>query len=253
MISFQIVSKYLPGGESLKRQKPGVTRGDLVLSEDDLPMELAGWNRTRFVPAPSPEELPDGQYWWVHQWQFQKDGTVAIVSFDQLGESQWHELTWCYRNLDWTIEERTAFVESENGGPYVLVRLRRNPDEYAILVFSVFFEDGSWASAPDVNLSLMNRANLEAPELLDRLQMKFDPLIVSSGSGTAHTRALQCQCLVSGSDRFSSSEADFIVKLHLESRQQLRQRWLQHSQSKKQLRSQAFPQSPAEIQIQASY
>jgi hypothetical protein len=92
-----------------RREKPGPTRGDLVLTEEALPAELAGWALTKFIPAPPVDQLPEGQYWWVHQWQYQKDGTNALVSFDQLGEDQWHELTYCYRILDWTIHRADSW------------------------------------------------------------------------------------------------------------------------------------------------
>jgi hypothetical protein len=231
MVLLQIVAKYLPGGDASKRQKPGVTRGDLVLEEDSLPSQLAGWRRMRFVAAPHPEELPEGQYWWVHRWDYARENFTAIVSFDQLGENQWHELTYCYRNQDWSIEDRTLFVESEKSAAYAVARLRRGSDEYAILVFSVFFEDGSWAAPPDVNLPLMNRANLRDPSLSDKVQMKFDPLIVFPDQNSGHTRALQCQCLVVGSTSFTQPAIDATVRLHLESRQRLRQHWLDHAQT----------------------
>ncbi len=217
------------GGKPEHRKKPGPARGDLILTEEALPAELAGWARTRFIPAPPVDELPEGQYWWVHQWQYKRDSETAIASFDQLGESQWHELTWCYRNLDWLIEDRTLFVEPESAAPYAVVRLRKGSGEHALLVFSVFFEDGSWAAPPDVNVALMNRGNLEDPSLLNKMQMKLDPLIVFGDQNAGHTRALQCQCFVAGSRRFSQTAIDAVVKLHLESRQKLRQRWLGHA------------------------
>ena len=214
------------------RAKPGPTRGDLVLTEDALPAELAGWTRTKFIPAPPVDELPEGQYWWVHQWQYQKDGATALVSFDQLGEDQWHELTYCYRILDWTIHSRTEY-EDNDGGAYIVAELRKDPNEVALLVFAVFFEDGTWSSPPVVDLTSLNQWK-QATGAIEKAIFRFatapipGPLFVSPTSG--HTRALQCQVLVSNhrSDTWADKEA--AVELHLQSRRHFRAQWLDSRQ-----------------------
>ncbi len=65
---------------------PGPQRGDIVLVEDDLAATIDGWSRRTFQAAEDVEELPEGQWWWVHQWIYQNpQGASAIVGFDQLG------------------------------------------------------------------------------------------------------------------------------------------------------------------------
>lgn len=251
-----------------RREKPGPTRGDLVLVEDDLPSKIAGWKRTGFTPAPLPEELPKGQYWWVHQWRYAtdktsadddltkwhdglrrdssvetterqsdeqnviyrtpNDKTAAIVSFDQLGGDQWHELTYCYRILDWTIHNRTEY-EDADGGAYIVAELRKEPNEVALLVFSVFFEDGTWATPPTVNLNNLNQWN-QATGVLDKATERIAPpqfqapRFTSPSSG--HTRALQSQVLVANADSNIESRLSAAIELHLESRQRFRSEWL---------------------------
>ncbi|MFN7683231.1 MAG: hypothetical protein ACK5TG_20370, partial [Planctomyces sp.] len=75
MIAFLAVAKSFNSQFTVSKI-PGPERGDLVLSEDSLPPELAGWKRTQFQPAEVPSDLPDGQFWWVHAWG-DSDGQVA--------------------------------------------------------------------------------------------------------------------------------------------------------------------------------
>lgn len=208
------------------RLRPGKERGDLVLDQHALPSEINGWHMQTFEPAPAPELLPPGQYWWVHQWAYQRDSQTAIVSFDQLGESQWHELTYCYRNQDWTIADRIAYADPEDGSPYIVARLEKNSGAKALLVFSVFFEDGSWATPPHVNLSHLNSKSLR-PGLNDRIHERFNPIIMFADDDSRHTRALQCQVLVSGGEPAEPAIVDAAVNLHLASRSQFRNNWLQ--------------------------
>ncbi len=85
-------------GESL-RTPPGELRGDIRLAKDDLPQEIDNWELVRFIPPDTKEHFRDGQWWWSHQWIYKKGDATAIVSLDQLGWNQWHELTACYAAL----------------------------------------------------------------------------------------------------------------------------------------------------------
>ena len=53
MMVSMIASRYiLPSGRV--GNLPGPARGDLVLQEQDLPAELAGWKKVQFIPAADP-------------------------------------------------------------------------------------------------------------------------------------------------------------------------------------------------------
>jgi hypothetical protein len=210
-----------------RREKPGPTRGDLVLTEEALPAELAGWTMTKFIPAPPVDELPEGQYWWVHQWQYQKDGMTALVSFDQLGEDQWHELTYCYRGLHWVIDERIVRIDEEPIAPFVVAVLSKGNGDRAVLVFSIFYEDGTWASPPDVNLLSLNR-NRQNHGVFGKTIDRFVAPITRSESQSGSTRALQCQVFAPSNSRaaLAISEIDRCIQLHLITRQQFLQHWL---------------------------
>ena len=222
------------------REKPGPTRGDLVLTEDALPTELAGWTRTRFIPAPPVDELPEGQYWWVHQWQYQKDGATALVSFDQLGEDRWHELTYCYRILDWVIDERSIQTNESSVGKYVVARMSKDDGQHGLLVFSVFFENGEWDLPPDFELSMVNTVALEnETKLIDRMVGRLQQPDVHPHAGSEATRpieagirrALQCQVLITTTEPITDSQVAATVDLHLQSRNHFRLCWLASSSS----------------------
>jgi hypothetical protein len=217
------------GGTPEHQKKPGPTRGDLVLTEDALPAGLAGWTRTRFIPAPPVDELPKGQYWWVHQWQYQKGGATAVVSLDQLGLEQWHELTYCYRVLEWTIDHRSIQSQEASEGKYVVARMSKDDGQQGLLVFSVFVEDGQWQLPPDVELSLVNTWT-EWEGVFGRLQGRVQQPEIPGGGAIARTsgtrRALQCQVFMTSPDPISDSRVASVIELHLRSRSDFRSHWL---------------------------
>ncbi len=225
LIALQIFAR----GSTNRREKPGPSRGDLVLTEDALPTELAGWTRTKFIPAPAVDELSEGQYWWVHQWQYQKDRTTALVSFDQLGEDRWHELTYCYRILDWVLDDRSIQTDESSAGKYVLARMSKEGGQHGLLVFSVFFENGEWDLPPDFELSLVNSFTQDQG-LIGRMARRFRPPEIPQGvparNETAIQRALQCQVFIATAKPISGSLVADTIELHLQSRNQFQSHWL---------------------------
>ena len=216
------------GGKPENRKKPGPGRGDVVLLQDDLPEQMQEWKRAEFRPAMAPDAIPDGIYWWVHQWTYRTHDLTAVVSFDQLGEDQWHELTYCYRNQNRTIEQREIYQDSDDGGQYVVATLKDSQQQLAVLVFSVFFEDGQWGQPPAVNISNLNVKNRN-PGIADRMQERVDPTISFENLSGSHDRALQCQVLVPCTQDNASETIDRAISLHLETRRCFRNCWLTHA------------------------
>ena len=137
-----VVQMFAKRSEPSKR--PGSDRGDWVLVQSNLPDEIDGWKLHSIKPAPEPDQLPLGECWWVHQWVYQKANAHALVTLDQLGESGWHELTYCYHGSGWQIDTRTKLYDAVFDGAHVLAELGQESGEQTILLFSVFFEDGTW-------------------------------------------------------------------------------------------------------------
>ena len=100
MMVSMIASRYiLPSGRV--GNLPGPARGDLVLQEQDLPAELAGWKKVQFIPAADPLAVANVESWWVHSWNFAKDGYSCLVTLDQAQWVAWHELSACYVANGW--------------------------------------------------------------------------------------------------------------------------------------------------------
>lgn len=215
-------------GKPVERLKPGPERNDLVLVDADVPDTVSNWQKRKFIPAPDPKSLPKGQYWWVHHWQFQNDGNSAIVSCDQLGETQWHELTFCYRNQGCQVTERTVLEGDKANEPFAVAKLQKDDGEDSLLVFSVFFEDGSWARPPEVNLPRLNQKTTMDYNAGDRLFQKFDPIAWFADPQTGHERAIQCQVLVSGPECHSEDAIKDAIALHLATRASFRTAWMKH-------------------------
>lgn len=205
-------------------QVPGIERGDIRLKREDLSSDCAGWKQVAFTPPEDADQLPDGQYWWVHQWMYTRDGQSAGVCFDQLGLNHWHELTHCYQGLGWTLIGRSVQKEESashgQAWEYVVADFKRETGEYATLVFSTFYEDGTpadalrigldhdWNEKPDLTTGFMNRltaSDLELPK---------------------HERALQCQVFSVHTNESKADAVHELTQLHLVSRQTFRDKWL---------------------------
>lgn len=211
------------------REKPGPTRGDVVLTEDALPSEIAGWTRTKFIPAPPVDELPDGQYWWVHQWQYQKDGVTALVSFDQLGKDRWHELSHCYRNLGYTILQRDVFESSTASYLYVVATMKDASDTRAILAFSEFIDDGTPISPPFVWLKKLN-SQQPVQGIWGRAVGRTEPYPYdnSTPENAQHRRVLQCQVLLTNLNDIDESKIKSAATLHTTTRDYFAKAWESH-------------------------
>jgi hypothetical protein len=218
------------GGKPESRKRPGPARGDVVLLQNDLPEQIQEWKRAEFRPAMPPDVIPDGIYWWVHQWTYRTNDLFAAVSFDQLGEDQWHELTYCYRNQGRTIEHREVYLDPEDGGQYVVVTLKDPDQQFAVLIFSVFFEDGQWGQPPLVNISNLN-VKTRNPGAADLLLERVNPTLTFENLSGSHDRALQCQVLVPCDELDISTTVDSAISLHLETRKHLRNLWLNHAKT----------------------
>ena len=221
-----VAVQYISTRQNSARQLPGTARGDMVLQQDDLPAKIHGWHQTAFEPAKSPEHLPEGQYWWVHLWEYAQPQAKAVVTFDQLGLSHWHELTDCYKGNGWILTERT--IETEDNATlgseweYVIARFNKSTNEQAILVFSTFYEDGTGAKALQIGLD-----HDWEPEL-DFGQLLRNRILPAEGTDVGHTRALQCQVFAAFAGEATHDLQQSLIDLHLASRTSFRTDWLRH-------------------------
>ncbi len=210
-----------------KKSAPGIERGDLRLAADDLPTTLGRWTRNGFTPPPEASQLPEGQFWWSHLWQYSNGELTGTVSFDQAEFEHWHDLTVCYQANGWSPKERHV-VEKEVDGivwPCVVVRLQKENDESALLVFSLFFDDGD---PVDAQAYVGQRPSDEGflKNLVTRMNNKKTRNSTVSG-------VRQCQVLTPYSGQLSSQSETDILDLHNQTRAAFRRTWLQSAGTKK--------------------
>ncbi|MBL8813845.1 MAG: exosortase U [Planctomycetaceae bacterium] len=214
-----ILTRYLTR-KPTQLKIPGPARGDLVLVAGDLPESLGAWKQIRFEPAGEPTQLPDGQFWWSHVWQYSDGNLGGSVAFDQAGFEHWHDLTICYEALGWTVVQR-RIVRPENdttNWPCVLVSFHRNHTEFATLVFSLFFDDGDPVDAA---------AYVEASSLTTTFEKTVTSRIDARRPRSSRvSSARQCQVFVSHSESLKPETEMNVIDLHLRSREIFRSRWL---------------------------
>ncbi|MBC7965079.1 MAG: exosortase U [Fuerstia sp.] len=216
MVAMQYISTLVNSSSQL----PGTARGDLVLQPDDLPREIHGWRQTGFEPAKPPEQLPERQYWWTHSWNYTNGTLNSIVAFDQATWMNWHDLTSCYQSSGWQVSKRDIVDENEIVGdwPCVVAEFQKDGNDRGYLLFSMFYDDGV---PVDPRNSDYDRPDQDA--LGDRFKRR-----ISQNEARSSGRSFQCQFFLRHRDDLAPEEKKQIMQLHLESREQFRNNWLQH-------------------------
>ena len=215
-VFIQVITK-----QSEKIKPPGPERGDLALSRDSLPQQIGEWNNTGFE-VQSPEQLPQGQFWWTHRWNYANGALNSTVTLDQANFEHWHDLTVCYQALGWTVTDRRVadgHSQSEDW-PCIVAQMKKSQTESAMLVFSLFFDDGDPVNARDYE-----NAATTPKDLGQLLGSRFGdkPRRTSSVAGVR-----QCQVLVPYEGSLGSEAESRIIDLHLQTREVFRDKWVKH-------------------------
>jgi hypothetical protein len=202
-------------------EPPGPERGDLSLSRDSLPQQIGEWKITAFE-VQSPEQLPQGQFWWTHRWNYQSGALNSTVTLDQANFQHWHDLTVCYQGLGWNVTNRRVadgYSHTEDW-PCIVAQMKKNQTESAVLVFSLFFDDGD-----PVNAREYENAAMTPKDLGQLLESRFGDKPRRTSS-VASVR--QCQVLVPYEGSLDSEAESHIVTLHLKTREIFRDKWVKH-------------------------
>lgn len=224
-----IAGKYiLPSGRA--SAIPGPNRGDMLLTADSLPTELAGWKQTRFNPAADPIAVADRESWWVHSWNYSLGPCNAFVSVDQAQWVAWHELSGCYVANGWTIADRTVYeVDDPRGGIWhcVVVDLQKGTFDRGMLCFSLFGSDGTAMEAlyegkPFERLSADPDADADTPTTAQT------PVPARRWQRQEFERVIQTQAFYSWSGDLPGKTRQDLIRLHLASREVFRQHWGEH-------------------------
>ncbi|MCR9200694.1 MAG: exosortase U [Planctomycetaceae bacterium] len=213
MIGIQFAQKHFQ--LTVKAQPPGVSRGDMPLTESSLSASIGDWNRVSFRP---PEEVTAGQFWWSHSWQYENAQLQAIVSYDQADWNGWHELSECYSASGWTLVSR-KIVTDPDGWDFVVSRFEKD-NLHAVLAFSLFFDDGDYLAPWELSLREAVKQNMTTLDAMrDRQRHSSD---------RANARAFQCQIFVPAIQKLPEGAVADILELHKATRVQFRSLWLSH-------------------------
>lgn len=201
MIVTKIVFKNVVGNTV----NAGPERGDIRLSSDVLPKDIAEWKISNFK-NPDGEGGVAGVIGWTHSWTALKEGLAGLICFDQVGFMGWHELTLCYEATGWTVNDRTLkFSTSPKAGDWhsVSVKLSNVQNQQALMIYSIF--DGT--GTPKL-----------PPELAG-----YTP---GSSLSNEQQRCLQCQAMFPFRGSLSAEQQDAIYRLHVATRELFREEWL---------------------------
>lgn len=226
MMLTMIASRYiLPSGRV--GNLPGPARGDLVLQEQDLPAELAGWKKVQFIPAADPLTVANVESWWVHSWNFAKDGRSCLVTLDQAQWIAWHELSACYVANGWIQGDRHVYeVPDKNGEIWhiVTVDYEKSGVGRGLLIFSEFGSDGTPMEAQYLGQAF-EQYDLEQGKVVDSQRSAGE---ADRWRRQEHPRVTQCQVFYSYSGDLNAGLRADLIRLHAASREIFRDRWAQH-------------------------
>ncbi|HBE71607.1 MAG TPA: hypothetical protein DDW52_25980 [Planctomycetaceae bacterium] len=212
MIGIQIAQKQFQ--LTLKAQPPGIGRGDMPLSDNSLPDSLVGWKKSQFTP---PGEIRDGQFWWSHSWAYENDRSQALISYDQADWHGWHELSECYSASGWTLKSRKIMPDA-SGWSFVVSHFQKD-SVHAVLLFSLFFEDGDFVAPWELSLREAIKQNMTAMDAMrDRRRHSNDRV---------DARSFQCQVFLPSSSKITAATEKDAIALHMASRERLYTLWLE--------------------------
>jgi hypothetical protein len=229
MIAFLAVARSF-NSQFVLSKVPGPERGDMTLAKESLPAELEGWKQVAFAPAEAPEKLPDGQFWWVHSWEYSDGRHACTVSLDQADWTVWHDLTICYRAVGWTLNE-THVLElpfPEGGTWHVAVaEFSELSGRKALLVFSLFGSDGTPLESPSKSVFTSPSEKSFMKNLAERLKQP-DSKVQLAPRKVNHDRVLQSQVFMTYTGTLSEEVRESVIKLHLAARPHFLAAWNQH-------------------------
>jgi hypothetical protein len=183
-------------------QSTFVTTSD-ILNESSVNADVAGFQRANYQIEERDTTSDNGSF--SNVWDFRSNSIAARVSCDH-PFCGWHDLRICYRGVGWRVMD-TRIDRTNPEWPAVQVRLTKvRNGTHAILFFSLFGADGEPAQPPEE----------------DHTAGLFQNRIVQGGLYGVRADTLQCQTFAVLGVPFSEGQIDSLRRLHLDSRQQIR-------------------------------
>ena len=192
-----------------------------AMKEGDLPKQLENWALVENSYEVSTRDHGSDLGRRSDAWQFRAPNCKAIVSFDQTFPG-WHELTTCYRNSGWTLDERVVIKpevgEGEKSWDIVEAKFSKTTGERGYLLFSHFNGAGEPESAP-VNIGTLESFLTRAK---NRLSNRVRRSLFSS-------ETYQVQAMVQHYGVLDSGVEQEIQDRFVQAREILRQKFLERN------------------------
>ena len=195
------------------------------MGEDDLPQQLENWARIEKggYTSQTREHGSDlGRRSDV--WQYRAPNCYPVVSFDQTFPG-WHELTTCYLNKGWKMEDRVVInpevADGEKRWPLVKAKFKKETGERGYLLFCHFNGAGEPESAP-VNINTLQSILIRAK---NRLSNRLRRSLFSS-------ETYQIQVFVRHYNELDKLTTEEIETRFKQARESLRAKFLERSTKK---------------------
>ena len=190
------------------------------MKEGDLPKQLEDWSLIekggyRMQTRDHGSDLGRRS----DMWQYRAPNCNPRVSFDQTYPG-WHELTTCYRNAGWNLEDRVVIKpevpEGETRWDIVEATFKKDTGERAFLLFSLFNGGGEPEAAP------VNVGTLES--FLERAKNRLSNRVRRS---LFSSETYQVQVFVQHYGELNPGVKEEIVSRFKQAREILRQKFIE--------------------------
>ena len=186
--------------------------------KNDLPELIGEWKQVDYQPSNRHTGADHGQR--SDTWQFRSPthACSAMASLDQPFPG-WHELTICYKNQGWKLEDRQRVDPDPNNPdswPYIKAKFSKDTGEKGYLVFSLFNSFGEGYNAPN------NFGNWEwfYNAAINRMSHRVRAQLFQG-------ETYQTQLFSTSFNEYDEELADELVAAHVKMRTVLRDQFLQ--------------------------
>ncbi len=114
----------------------GVKPAIEAVSQESLPLEMAGWTRSQFRTETRDASSQFGHQ--SHQWTFEKGPQRAVLSID-FPFPEWHPLQVCYAGIGWSVKNGTIPPDGTTRETFSLVKGSEN----GTLIYDLLDQQGS--------------------------------------------------------------------------------------------------------------
>jgi exosortase len=159
--AYYLWDRTLDGSVSVRLASLDRAPQALALDESTLPTTFEQFNRVSFEREDHDRGNVFGDHSLIYKYQVPA-GQVALVSCSFPFYEEWHDLTYCYAGIGWSVDEQRvlplmAFRDASNNAgaeaEAMEATFKRPDGSVAYLVYTYFDAAGNWADPPQSGLA----------------------------------------------------------------------------------------------------